>query len=65
VPELEARVAELRGDVLLARGERAAALEAYRKAQSAAQTSAAGVGLVDRELLGLKIDEIAATAVAD
>jgi predicted negative regulator of RcsB-dependent stress response len=65
VPELEARVAELRGDVLLARGELAAALEAYRKAQSAAQGSAAGDGLVDRELLGLKIDEIAATAVAD
>ena len=65
VPELEARAAELRGDVLLARGERAAALEAYRRAQSAAQASAVGDGLVDRELLGLKIDEIAATAVAD
>jgi predicted negative regulator of RcsB-dependent stress response len=64
-PEVEARVAELRGDVLLARGERAAALAAYRKAQAALQEGAASDGLVDRELLGLKIDELAASAVAE
>jgi predicted negative regulator of RcsB-dependent stress response len=64
-PEVEARVAELRGDVLLARGERAAALAAYRRAQAALQEGAASDGLVDRELLGLKIDELAASAVAE
>ncbi len=64
VPELEARVAELRGDVLLARGERAAALDAYRKAQAATKADA-GDGLVDREMLGLKIEELAAATAAN
>ncbi len=65
-PEVAARVAELRGDVLLARQEPAAALAAYREAQAAAEAAAqAGAAdtTVDRQLLALKIDELAATAV--
>lgn len=62
---VEARVAELRGDVLLARGDPAAALEAYRRAQSAAPAGTAGDALVDRELLALKIDELAAAAATE
>ena len=65
VPGLEARVAELRGDILRARGEPAAALAAYREAQSASRAAAAGAGLVDPELLGLKIDELAAANAAN
>lgn len=61
---IEARVAELRGDVLLAKGERAGALEAYRRAQAAA-AAGPGAGLVDTELLGYKIDELAATAATE
>jgi len=61
-PAVEARVAELRGDVLLARGETVAALVAYRQAEAAAQAASGGQGLVDPDLLRLKIDELAATA---
>ncbi|MBM5811176.1 MAG: tetratricopeptide repeat protein [Gammaproteobacteria bacterium] len=50
-----ARVAELRGDVLQARGDLAGALAAYQQAQQAA----AG-GQVDPELLALKIESLAA-----
>lgn len=64
-PSVEARVAELRGDVLLAKGERTGALEAYRRARSAAEAAGPGAGLVDTELLGLKIDELAATAATE
>lgn len=60
-----ARVAELRGDVLLARGDRAAALEAYRQAQAAAAAAGSGAELVDAQLLGLKIDELAAAAATE
>lgn len=60
-----ARVAELRGDVLLARNEPAAALAAYREALAAAQTVAPGDTTVDRELLALKIDGLAATAAVE
>jgi predicted negative regulator of RcsB-dependent stress response len=63
--EVEARVLELRGDVLLAKGDRAAALEAYRQAQSAAQTEGRATGLVDPELLGYKIDELAAATAPE
>lgn len=59
-PAIAARVDELRGDVALARGDRAAALAAYRSAQAAAGNEAAGDGLVDSQLLALKIDELAA-----
>lgn len=55
-----ARVQELRGDVLQAKGDRAGALEAYRQAQSAAQAEGSATGLVDPELLEFKIDELAA-----
>lgn len=65
VPAVAARVAELRGDVLLARGETAAALEAYRSAQSAAPAGAEDGGLVDPEMLGLKIDELAAATAVE
>jgi len=61
-PSVEARVAELRGDVLLARGETVAALVAYRQAETAAQATTGGQGLVDPGMLRLKIDELAATA---
>lgn len=65
-PAVAARIEELRGDVLLARGDKAGALASYRKAKAAAADSApAGEGLVDPELLGLKIDELAATEAAE
>lgn len=61
-PAIEPRIEELRGDVQLARGDRAAALESYRKAQAAAGSGSgvSGAALLDTELLGLKIDELAA-----
>ncbi|MBX3702981.1 MAG: tetratricopeptide repeat protein [Steroidobacteraceae bacterium] len=59
---VEARVAELRGDTLLAKGDRAGALAAYRQAQAAAGGAAE---LVDAQLLGLKIDELAAATAAE
>lgn len=52
-----ARVAELRGDVLQARGDTAGALAAYQQAQQAT----AG-GQVDPELLALKIESLSARA---
>jgi predicted negative regulator of RcsB-dependent stress response len=58
-----AAVAELRGDVLLARGDEAAALEAYRKALAEGATPAE-TGVIDTELLQLKIDELAGAAQA-
>ena len=64
-PAVAARVAELRGDVMMARGQSAAALEAYRQAQTAAEEGKAAEGLVDRELLRLKIDELSATTAAE
>lgn len=62
-PAVEAAVAELRGDALLAKGDQAAALTAYREAM-AAGTADAGTGLVDAELLQLKIDELSAAGAA-
>jgi len=59
-PAIEPRIEELRGDVQLARGDKAAALESYRKAQAAAGSGTVSEGLFDAELLGLKIDELAA-----
>lgn len=61
-PAIEARIEELRGDVLLARGDDAGALAAYRKAQSLAATPSMDGGLVDAELLELKIDGLSAAA---
>jgi predicted negative regulator of RcsB-dependent stress response len=62
-PAVEAAVAELRGDVLLAKGDPAAALAAYRQAL-AASPSSSGDGLVAPALLQLKIDELSAAAQA-
>lgn len=56
-PAVAARVEELRGDVLAARGDRAAALAAWRRAEDEAKRGEQG--LVDTELLALKIDEAA------
>lgn len=61
-PATEARVEELRGDVLLARADEAGALAAYRKAQALAETPSMDGGLVDAELLGLKIDKLSSAA---
>ncbi len=55
---VSARVAEMRGDVLQARGDEAGALAAYRSALAAATGDSAD--LVDAELLDLKIDALAA-----
>ncbi len=64
-PAVAARVAELRGDVMVARGKPADALLAYRQAQSAAEDGKSADGLVDQELLRLKIDELTATTAAE
>lgn len=61
-PAVAAAVAELRGDVLLAKGDREAALAAFRQAQAAAGDGTDG--LVEPELLQLKIDELAAATAA-
>jgi predicted negative regulator of RcsB-dependent stress response len=54
--EFAARYQELRGDILLARGDRPGALKEYRQAQSA---SAGARSAVDGELLDLKIKDLA------
>jgi predicted negative regulator of RcsB-dependent stress response len=64
-PAVAARVAELRGDVLMARGQAADALAAYRQAQSAAEEGKTADSMVDQELLRLKIDELSATTAAE
>jgi len=63
-PSTEARVEDLRGDVLIARGDAAGALAAWRKAQAAVETPEVDDNVVDAELLGLKIDELSAAAPA-
>ena len=64
-PAVAARVAELRGDVMMARGKPADALLAYREAQSAVEQGKSGAGLVDSELLRLKIDELSANTAVE
>jgi len=64
-PAVAARVAELRGDVLLARGKPADALASYRQAQSAAEQGKGDDGQVDQELLRLKIDELSAATAGN
>ncbi len=64
-PAVAARVAELRGDVMMARGQPADALLAYREAQSAVEQGKTADGLVDQELLRLKIDDLSATSAAE
>ncbi len=50
-----ARYSEVRGDVLLDKGDRAGALEAYRKALAEKEA-----GIVDRDLLTLKVTDLEA-----
>jgi predicted negative regulator of RcsB-dependent stress response len=57
---VDARVLELRGDVKLARGDKAAALDDWRRAEAAATADPATGAQVDMELLRLKIDELGA-----
>jgi predicted negative regulator of RcsB-dependent stress response len=59
-PSVEARVLELRGDVKLARGDRSAALDDWRRAEAAATADPAAGSQLDMELLRLKIDELGA-----
>src|SRR6185295_17548456 len=56
-PSVDARVLELRGDIKLAQGDKAAALDNWRKAQAAVAADPQGAAQVDTELLRLKIDE--------
>jgi len=64
-PSAEPRVLELEGDVQLAKGDKTAALDAWRKAQVAAAASPEGAGQLDAELLQLKIDELSAAQAAE
>ena len=59
-PAIDARVLELKGDVLMAKGEPAGALEHWRKAEAAVASEPGAAALVDAELLQLKIDELSA-----
>jgi predicted negative regulator of RcsB-dependent stress response len=59
-PAIDARVLELKGDVRLAQGDKAAALAEWRKAKEAAGADPANGAQVDMELLQLKIDELGA-----
>jgi predicted negative regulator of RcsB-dependent stress response len=64
-PAVDARVLELRGDVKLAQGEKAAALDFWRRAQAAAKADPASAAQVDAELLQLKIDQLGAAGPAE
>jgi predicted negative regulator of RcsB-dependent stress response len=59
-PVVAARVLELKGDVRLAQGDRAAALAEWNKAKDAAAADPTAGTQVDTELLQLKIDELGA-----
>jgi predicted negative regulator of RcsB-dependent stress response len=61
-PSVAARVHELRGDVKLAQGDPAGALESWRSAQAAGSADPSARQVVDAELLQLKIDQAAASA---
>lgn len=63
-PAVEARVLELRGDVRLAQGDRAAALDHWRGAEAAVAADPAAAGQIDAELLRLKIDELGTVPAA-
>jgi predicted negative regulator of RcsB-dependent stress response len=64
-PAVDARVLELKGDVKLAQGDKAAALDFWRKAEAAVAADSAGAAQVDAELLRLKIDEQGAARAAN
>ena len=59
-PPIDARVLDLKGDVLLAKGDRAGALDQWRKAEAAAAADPGSAAQLDTELLRLKIDELGA-----
>jgi predicted negative regulator of RcsB-dependent stress response len=63
-PTVEPRVLELKGDVKLAQGDRAGALEQWRKADAGVAADPASAGQLDAELLRLKIDELGAVPEA-
>jgi predicted negative regulator of RcsB-dependent stress response len=64
-PAVAARVLELKGDVRLAQGDRAAALAEWNKAKDAAAADPTAGTQVDSELLQLKIDELGAAGPAE
>lgn len=64
-PAADPRVLDLRGDVKLAQGEKAAALDFWRKADAAVKADPATGAQVDMELLALKIDELSAAGPAE
>jgi predicted negative regulator of RcsB-dependent stress response len=64
-PAVAARVLELKGDVRLAQGDRAAALAEWNKAKDAAAADPTAGSQVDTELLQLKIDELGAAGTAE
>ncbi len=59
-PSVDARVLELRGDVLLAKGDKAGALDHWRMADAAVSAKPGSAAQLDSELLKLKIDELGA-----
>jgi Flp pilus assembly protein TadD len=63
-PSVEARVLELKGDVKLAQGDRAGALEQWQRADASVSADPASAGQLDTELLRLKIDELGAVPEA-
>jgi predicted negative regulator of RcsB-dependent stress response len=63
-PAIDARVLELRGDVKLAQGDRAGALDQWRQAESAVAADPAAAGQIDAELLQLKIAELGTVPAA-
>lgn len=62
-PAIGGRIEELRGDILLAKGDRAGAVAAWEKARATAQDPAAQ-GLVDPEMLALKIESLSGSVAA-
>lgn len=64
-PAIRARVLELKGDVLLAKGDPSGALDHWRSADAAAAVESGAGAQVDTELLRLKIDEMDARAGAN
>jgi len=64
-PSVDPRVLELRGDVKLAQGDKAAALDNWRKAEAAATADPTSGAQVDTELLQLKIDELGAAQATE
>jgi predicted negative regulator of RcsB-dependent stress response len=59
-PPIDARVLDLKGDVLLAKGDQAGALDQWRKAEAAAAADPGSAAQLDAELLRLKIGELGA-----